>query len=200
MLVDQNQQSYATQVSRAMQLQRSTPGKLDPTIELSVTLDDYTRLEFLYLRRTVAFQAAVTMVGGAGRSLAQLTTSLASPSGTIATLRRFMITNDAAVGLVYNFGLAQATAGASAGVTSTLDARALNETPSLVASSINTVGAPVTPNQGIVRVPAQSTVVVDVNFVLVSGGPLSFKVIDTVAANPLSCTFVWEERARLVTE
>lgn len=64
--VDVNQQDYSTQATAALGLQARVPGQLQRHIGMGVTLDDWTRPEFWWLRRGIRGYAGSSRAGFAG--------------------------------------------------------------------------------------------------------------------------------------
>jgi hypothetical protein len=65
--LDVNQQDYITQLNRALGLLGMPPGHLEPLFGMSFTLDDFSRPEFLWLRRGVLLQTGeLIAAAGAG--------------------------------------------------------------------------------------------------------------------------------------
>jgi hypothetical protein len=194
LLVDQNKQSWVTQIARALQLQRSAPGLLDPTIQCGVTLDDFNTLPFLSLRGQNSYQAAVAVVAGVGRAYVQVYCTLQT-SRMLLHLRSLTILNLNAARGDYNFGIAQPTVG-DLGVTTygPLDNRTVGSP--YFRMDVNTaIAAPVTPTQGTMSIPGFTQDVLPCQYILSGVVPnSSIKIVDSVAARGIGCIAVWDER------
>lgn len=66
-LTDQNQQDYASQISRALSLQQRAPGVLRATMGLQFQVDDFAKQEFDWLRRRFTFEAHIVDAAVAGQ-------------------------------------------------------------------------------------------------------------------------------------
>lgn len=199
-LVDQNKQTYASQIARVLQLQRPAPGYLDPTVGVGIQLDDFADPQYLFHRQTNQWQASVAVVGGAGRTYVQIY-ALLQTSRVLAVLTRVVLINLNAARGDYNFGIAQPTAG-DLGVTGygPTDNRQ-NGQPYFRMDVHTAVGAPVTPTQGSVSVAGFTQIDLPMPYVLSSVVPSSsFKIVDSVAARGIGVTAFWTERPMVDSE
>jgi len=119
-LVDQNQQDYSAQISRALSLQQRTPGRLRPTIGLQFQVDDFSKAEFNWLRRRFRFEAHVVDAAVAGQQAFQQWTG--SP-GRLIVIETVTFTNLNPGQQTFVVGIVTPEAGASGANFTMLDDR-----------------------------------------------------------------------------
>lgn len=195
--LDQNQPDYASQVAKANGLQGTPPGHIDPTYGVGITLDDYTRPEFWWLRRGLlglwgAIQTAVAAQTG--------WVGIQGAPGTLTIVRRTIVTNPTAAAQSVFLGLTFVTPSAGAYFPCPVrDSRGGSATQCATtggARAAVAVTAPGTPLR--LFVPPNSSVCVEVPFVLTGAAFLSAQC-QTVNAD-FAANFEFEERTLLSSE
>jgi hypothetical protein len=202
-LLDNNQQDYATQLNKALQLQVRPPGHIEATIGVGIQLDDWTKPEFAILRRMALYGATAQVAAVAAQyPMAQL---ICNTPNTLIVLERLILTNTNAAGVFCNYGWG----GFDGGVTVVPEARdsrnyGLAGTAYLTRQTAAAPTAP-QPAMGNVYVPVGATVDVPLQVVITNptrGFVTSpcFKVLTGTVNTSLVATFVWRERSLLQTE
>jgi len=178
-LLDQNQQAYASQVAKALQLQGSIPGKLDPRIQLGINVDDLSARQFWHLRRGTSWQnfRDVTAVVGQ-RGFVQVLGSV----GMIAKLEKVVVTNNAGGSLTFTYGLAAFEAAAGGGGVASCDDRAWSAVSPATVVTFGAAVAPLYSPGGWMIVPTGTSVDV----------PLGEGIILTGKANSAGVVPVWK--------
>ena len=198
-LLDQNQQDYSTQVSKALGLQQRTPGHLDARIQLGINIDDLNRPEFQWLRRGGLGYASMDFGAVAG-NLPFL--ALTAPPGVIAVIERIEITNPNAAVNKYIIGLQSALPAAGSTVAGVArDARMANAGRTAVTMTQGTNAAPTTPLIPLnVYVPpnATATWVCEQPWVITS--VLRFVMVGFTANQIMNAVVYWRERFALPSE
>lgn len=198
--LDNNQQDYATQVLRAMQLQHRSPTHLDAQIGLGIQVDDYTRPEFWTLRKGSLWQSWAQ----AGPVAAQYSyVNFQGAPGTLAVIESLIITNISGAAFAVQMGMALQDAGAV--VPSTPRDDRGWATSSACNVEQGTAAAPINPIGGLLYVPNNTSTVIPVEIVVTSAtkgaSPFAvFKVVSTAVNVRLDVTMQWRERALLPSE
>jgi hypothetical protein len=187
------QLDYMTQARRAMALQRSMQGHVDPNFNLSVQADDYTRGEFLWLRRGLlcTFQTSVAAV-----ALANAVWQLQPRLGTLAIVTELRFVNLSAGATQYSWGLQSPTGGLATGTPHLRDERASGTSLSACTPQFGTEVGALASSGGRVTVAVNETVTVPVFFVLTgtNTGGRSFRIVNG-AVNALGeAGITWSER------
>lgn len=193
------QLDYMTQARRAMALQRSMQGHVDPNFNLSIQADDYTRDEFLWLRRGLlcTFQTTVAAV-----ALANAVWQLQGRAGTLAIVTELRFVNLAAAATQYSWGLQSPTGGLASGTPQVRDERASGTALSSCTPQFGTELGALASSGGRVTVAVNETVTVPVFYVLTGSNP-SAKVLRIVngAVNQLGeAGITWTERVMMPQE
>jgi hypothetical protein len=201
-LLDQNQQDYSTLVNRALQLQRNPPGRLDPTVQLGLTLDDLNEEEFAYLRRKYLFEASGQRALTAGqRAYIQLEPG----RGTLTVVTSMQIFNNNAAVQALQVGMAIANGALTAVPTSIRDDR-ISTFTSQAAVSTGSNAAPIAPTGMTVTLLQNTGIIIPCCYVFTGGkGPAAapfrcLSIVDTANANGITAAFTWTERTLLQTE
>lgn len=198
-LLDQNQQDYSTQVARALGIQGSVPGHVDPRVGVGIQIDDLREVEFQYLRRctTAYFGSTVAAVAGQfGFS------SIRGGNGNLTILEKCIIANTSAAALVFSCGIQGAfPSGVGAVAGTARDSRfGVGVLNTLAAVRGGTDAAPVAPSLPFqVAVPAGQSVVLEPEIVLASAAAF-FSIIAGTVNLGFSVGWFWRERAQLNTE
>jgi len=107
-LVDQNQQDYVAQIQRALQLQQRTPGRLHRNLSVNFQLDDFTQLEFQWLRGRHTFESHIKEVAVAGQ---QSWLNIIPAPSKLTVIERLVITNLNPVAQTFVIGIVTPEAG-----------------------------------------------------------------------------------------
>jgi len=152
--LDQNQQDYATQLQRALQLTARSPAELESVLNVGIQVDDFTRPEFWPLRRGTRFQAyrSVTAVAGQ-RGIFQMQGRV----GVLTVVEQVTIVNQSGAPLTFNYGIGSANAVATGGGTVATDDRLFSVVSPATAVVSGASGAPVVPPGGHILVPNDAT-------------------------------------------
>jgi len=193
---DQNQQDYPTQISKALALQARVPGELTPRIGCEITIDDFTRPEFQFLRRRQLWDGRVTRAGTAANFGYAV---LQGRAGTMVVVTKLIISNFNLTDAAYFVGLATANANFTNGASAPRDSRLVGQTP--VASIYSGVAvAPTQPQGKVVYVKSHETLQLDTPWVMPNNPGTALQVVDSVANQIIDVSFEWSERAVLETE
>lgn len=200
-ILDQNQQDYSTQVSKALSLTQRTPGHLDPRIQLGVTVDDFTQPEFWYLRKGELGSLFVP----ASAVAAQVCYAQLQPAaGKLVVVTAFTVVNYGVLFTVCNYGFAIGEGGGTVASGLPRDDRNL---PGQLGSTVRygATAAPIIPNGGQVLVGVNQSIRTECEFVMTSPTKLAspfnvFKVLGSQLNQRLDITIEWRERALLPTE
>jgi len=199
-LLDQNQQDYTAQVGKALSIQGSVPGHVDPRLSTGIQVDDFTRPEFAYLRRlTLAYFGSNVPAGGAGLFGFS---SIRGGSGKIVVVEKVLIGNPTAATIVFSCGVQGAfPSGVGAVAGTARDTRfGVGTLNTLAVVRGGTDAAPVAPSLPFqVAVPAGATYCLEPQIVLVGVGSF-FSIIAGTANVAISAAWFWRERAQLHTE
>lgn len=200
--LETNQQDYATLMNRALQLQRNPPGVLDPRVQAGLTIDDLTRPEFQWLRRTNLYEAA----GGRLAVVAQRAYMQLVPApGMLTVVSEVKIYNANAFTQILNVGMALGNAPLSGIPTSILDDR-IPAFQSAAAVSSGSTAAPIAPTGQLVVLVTQQSITIPCNYVLTGNkGPAAppfrcVSVVDTAVNTQINVGFTWSERFLLPSE
>lgn len=198
-LLDQNQQDYSTQVSKALGLQQRTPGHLDARIQLGINIDDLSRPEFLWLRRGGLGYASLDFAVVAGQ-IPFL--ALTAPPGVVAVIERLEITNPNAALNKYLIGMQSGLPAAGSTVTGVArDDRMANGGRTAVTLTQGTSAAPASPLIPLtVYVPPNGTATYVLEEPWVITGALRFVVVGFTANQALNASVFWRERFALPSE
>jgi hypothetical protein len=202
-LLDNNQQDYATQLNKALALQVRPPGHVEATVGLGIQLDDWTRPEFQFLRRSNLYSIRAQQPAVAGQfAVAQM---FANVPNTIIVLEAMLLSNNNALAQSISWGWG----GFDGGVTQTPDPRDSRNfgNPGSANVTINTAAAPAAPQPaaGFIQLAGNGNQVIDLNYVICNPtknfvtSPL-FKVRALEVNVTLSVTFFYRERVMLQTE
>jgi len=199
-LLDQNQQDYATLVTRALGLQSRSPGHLDPRIQLGVNVDDLAKPEFAFLRRAQLWEAYFNR----GATVGQRGYAQVKPApGMVTVVTEIIVNNGNAGGVVVDCGLALINAETAVAPSSFRDARLVGQTSSAVVSG-GSNAVPIVPVGPRLFVPPQTTVVYPCEYVLIGGrgaSPfLGLSVVHITANLQVDIGFRWSERRALESE
>lgn len=208
------QPSQSERVMRALDIKGDLPGYLDPRFQLGLNVDDFTKAEYLYLQRRLLVGSSVSSVAvaaqfshvGFGYQFA-----LGTGEQRLTVLTGFWIVNTTAGALGYIGGLANTDCSAlGSGVPDPLDSRfqrnGVNTRPRVQALSGSNPTLRLSANM-FWHVPAASTLFVPVDAVVTSaatgygtsqGG--IFLVAGALVNQPVSCTFLYQEREALQSE
>lgn len=144
-VLDQNQQDYATQIARSFNLQSRIPGHLDSRLQMGFTVDDLTTAPFWHLRRGTSWQAMRSAPGvAAEKGWVQLSGSV----GTLTLLYRAIVVNNTGGPLSFGYGVGAFKTGVIGGGTSTTDDRDFSGVSPAAAAVADTDVAPVVPQSG----------------------------------------------------
>lgn len=201
-LLDQNQQDYASQITKGLGLQSRSPAHLDPRMQLGVTVDDFSKAEFQYLRRRFLFEAAGTRGPTAGqRGYVQLRPS----PGNITVVTEIKIVNANGVLASYNIGMSLTNAETTVIPTSLRDDRIpVFQSAAVISSGTN--AAPITSTGQLIFVPAGASLTIPCEYVFIGGrggaaAPFrGLTVVDTVVNQQINVGFTWSERFALDSE
>jgi len=200
--IEANQQDYATQLNRALQLQRNPPSVVDPRVKLTLQLDDFTRPEFQYLRRTNLFEAAGGRLAVAGqRAYIQLIPAV----GILTVVSEIKLYNPNPGAQVLDVGMALSNAATVPIPTSTRDDR-IPQFQSAGAVSSGSNAAPIAPVGQLVVIPANGTLTIPCDYVFSGGkgalaGPFRcLAVVDRAVNQNINVGFTWSERFLLPSE
>jgi hypothetical protein len=195
-LLEQNQQDYATQIAKALGLQGKIPGQVDPEIQIGITLDDFTKPEFQFLRRRNLWQGRGVRVA----TPANLNyVCLPGVPGTLTVVTKITIVNSNAAAGGSSIGLATANAVMTLGGTAPRDTRLVGGVPACIPYTGTAVG-PTIPVGRAVTTPAGGTTVVECEYVLGANPGTVLTVVDTVVNQQIDVSFEWSERPLLPTE
>lgn len=200
-ILDQNQQDYSTQVSKALGLQARTPGNLDQRIQLGINIDDLTAPEFWYLRKGELGSLTVPASAVAGQvCYAQLQPA----PGKVVVVTAFTVVNYGALFTVCSYGFALAEGGGSVGSGLPRDDRNL---PGQLGSTVRygASAVPIVPINGQVLVGVNQSIRTECEFVMTSPTKLAspfnvFKIVGSQLNQRLDISIEWRERAILPTE
>lgn len=198
-LLDQNQQDYSTQVGRALGIQGSVPGHVDPTVGVGIQVDDLREVEFQYLRRCIPAYYGSTVAAVAAQFGFS---SIRGGNGNLTIVEKCIINNTSAAALVFNCGIMAAFpngVGAVAGTArdSRFGVGVLNTLAQVRGGNDVAPVAPALPFQ--VAVPAGQSVCLEPGIVLSSSGAF-FSIIAGTVNLAFSVAWFWRERAQLLTE
>jgi hypothetical protein len=195
-LLDQNQQDYATQTAKALGLQSKIPGHLDPRFQLGITVDDWTKPEFQFLRRRQLWQGR----GQRAPTAANFNyVCLPGVAGMLVTVTKIIIVNQNAAINASLIGLAVANAVMTLGTAAPRDGRLVGQTASSIPYTGTAVG-PITPAGKAIQTLAGQTTVLEVEYVLAVNAGTVLTVVDGVANQIIDVSFEWSERAILPSE
>jgi len=202
-LIDQNQSDYNTALNKALQLVRSPPHPLNPFIDVSIQLDDFTRPEFGFLRR-LNEMAAVCLVPAVAAQFPEVQV-ICNVRNSLIVLERMYITNGNAAVQTVSWGWA----GFDGGVTITPEARDSRNfgNPGVAFITRQNTAAPAAPQPtaGFVRLGVDQTVVIELDQVIcnpAAGFATSptFKVLGNQVLTSLNVSLQYRERVLLPTE
>jgi len=200
--LDQNQPDYATQVGKALGMQGTIPGHLDPRLQLAITVDDFTRREFANLRRQHFWQGRCSMAAVAGQYGFM---QLATVAGNITVIPRITIYNTSAAIMAFSWGFMNVIAGGTAGAISPVDDRNLfSVQPAAIPLTVNSASA-VRPLGSVVAVGIGQSLTMDVG-PFVGTGQAAAAAAQAFTIKSLTQNATWEgmmeysERFQLPTE
>lgn len=201
-LLDNNQQDYATQLNKALQLQVKPPGNLDGTIQAGLILDDFTKPEFFPLRNGSRWQNLRVVTGVVGQRGWWQATGV---TGIVTVIERVIISHRFGAPLDFNYSFAIAEAGGTGGgVVSRDDRGAFNKQAPSCAIVFGAAAAPTVPVGGYCVVPNDNNLELEVNQILtgqVNGASVGcFKIVCAVANAAFSVTSFHRERPQLGSE
>lgn len=209
------QPELSEQALRALELKGDLPLRVCETqLGLGIQVDDWSKPEYWWARRGLLTAYRLAVAANAGfPSVAQLIVPgsfaagvpAARPPRALVTVERLILTNNTAAVIQPNIYLATTTT-----PTFTLGAamrddrmRANLAAPlgcgMLIAGVINTATAPTGPAAGglLINVPANSTVIVEVNFVVTGLGAFTIVYPNNTA---MECAVITRERPLLSSE
>ena len=132
------QLDYMTQARRALGLQRSMQGHVDPNFNISVQADDFTREEMLWLRRGLLCEFGTSV---AAVALANGILQLRNSAGTVAVVTQLRFLNLSAGPTTYSWGITTPTGGLTTAFAQMRDQRAQAATNACVPQFGTEVGA-----------------------------------------------------------
>jgi len=203
-LLDQNQQDYSTQVSKALGLQSRTPGHLDPRIQLGITVDDLREPEFQFLRRRTRWTASLTQAAvAAQRASMQLVVAPVNPS-MITVIERIIVSNFNAAGSSFKWGWKQIEAGVT-GTVATRDLRTGGTAIPAASFGRMSSAAPASIRAGgLMVLPPSGTAVIELGWVILTAGNVGsgecFGIVNESVLQELNATIEWTERPALPSE
>jgi hypothetical protein len=204
------QPELGERLQRALLLKGEIPQFLEQRIGVSITVDDLTRAEYDYLRRTTRFVSGLT-AGAVAAQLSQVV--LGFPAG--ATLRHLLAVDQL---IISNFGAAAMSCGfgvaALAAVVPTVQGLAADDrlwttggggTPSvaMLGNGAN-AASPLSVQAGAVVLPGNSSIIVPCNFLMTNQlfgvARLGVYVVGNTVNQAVGATFCWRERSLLSSE
>lgn len=202
--VDQNQQDYATQLQRALQLTARSPADLESVLNVGIQVDDFTRPEFWPLRRGTRFQAyrSVTAVVGQ-RGIFQMQGSI----GVLTVIEQVTIENQFGAPLTFNYGIGSANAVATGGGVVATDDRLFSVVSPATMVVSGASAAPNVPPGGHILVPNNTTMDVPLGAgIILTGKPNTagvfpvWGIVCTGANSVFEVTAFYRERPILDSE
>lgn len=197
-VLDVGQPDLSELTFRALQLKGALPAHLDRQIQLGLTVEDFTRPEFWWLRRGQLGYWPVNLPAVAG----QLgTATIQGASGVLAVVERVIISNPAAAARSFLVGLSTALPGAGGvGQGLSRDTRSPSGTNCAVLGQAKAFAAPVTPTGNwLLTIQAGDTIILEPNAVLSGTG--AFYTVQALTVNEvLACQLEWRERVQLSSE
>lgn len=184
------QQDLLTMVRKALSLQFSVQGHVDPNVDLSTTVDDYTQQEFYVLRRGALCEWGTPQAPAA---LKVPTWQLVPAPGTLAVVREIRIVNTGVAANSYVWGFATPDGGETTAFPQQRDQRMRGKVSAIV-PKFAVINGPSFPSGGRVTVAAGATVIVPVTYVLTASDATVFKVCGETVNFIGEAYMAWTER------
>lgn len=202
--VDVNQLDYSSLLTSALNLQRRMPGDLEPTLNASIQLDDWTLPEFWSLRKGTAWQKYVTLGAVA---LQKSFVQVLGGQGMVTILERVVVVNPTGVGQTFIYGITAFEAAAGGGFVGPMDDRYWGASSPGTLITGSTAVAPSVGNQGYAVVPAGATADIPLGRgVVLTGTPNAagvvpvWKIVNNVVNVGVDVVLFWRERPILPSE
>lgn len=191
------QSDLADLVFRALQLKGALPGELDRRFQLGITVDDWTAMEFRWLKRASTWDA----VGVAAAVAAQLPwVQLVGVANRLTVIEKLRLNNNSGAAMTLQVGISGTLLGGGASTATAFpdDERYLTARPSTVVTGGSVVGPAGVLGQNI-TVPNASAVEVLGPWVL-AGGVGVLSVVGQTPNVSFSCGVRFWERVQLASE
>lgn len=179
-----------TMVRKALGLQASVQGHAVPNVNLEVTLDDYTRSEFAFLRGGTLAEWFTSQNPVAGNNACW---TLTPAAGTIAVVTEIRLVNFAAIVQQYRWGFTTADAGMTAAFPQQRDQRMRGKVSAIV-PSFGVLLGPNLPSGARATVPVNGTLIIPVCYVLTASDATVFKVVNEAVNQIGEVGLTWTER------
>lgn len=203
-VLDVNQQDYASQITAALGLQSRVPAHLDSNIQVGLTLDDFTRPEFAWLRKLNRWTSYHGQPGIAGQRASMQLVPTPPVYPVLIVIHRMTICNANAAAQAINYGWKQIEAGVPASY-ATMDLRLGGNAVPFCSFGRMTNAAPALVRAGgLVFVAAGGSATVELDWVMNSPGNVGsgecFGIVNQAVLQSLDVTLEWSERAILPSE